>query len=1421
MRSNVGTSCSGKTFVRQSKFLDFVLSVFLASILAGGPSVYALPVGGVVTSGNGAISQSGAVTTINQGSARLALTWNSFDIGAAETVNFVQPSASAVAVNRIHDVNGTQILGKLNANGQVFLINPNGVLFGAGSQVNVGGLVASTLDLAADGKTFSGAGGSVVNQGTLTAADGGYIALLGGSVSNQGVITARLGTVALGAGNQVTLDFSGDRLVSLTVDSNTVAALAENKQLIRADGGMVIMSAGARDSLIASVVNNTGIVQAQTIENHNGIIKLLGGMKAGTTTVAGTLDASAPATGDGGFIETSAAHVTVAAGSNISTRAASGKTGTWLIDPVDFTIAASGGDITGMALSGQLANTNVSLEAAGGNLNVNDAVSWSADTTLTLTSINDIVFNASLTATGDHAGLVLSYGTGADYSLNGHAITLSGAAPTLQIGETGSLVTYTVINSLGAAGSVTGTDLQGMIGDLTGHYALGSDIAAAATAGWNAGAGFSPFGTQTNNSFSGMFTGMGHTITGLTINRPSTNYVGLFGAVNLGGVVRDVGLVDVAIHGGSAVGGLVGFIELGSITNTYVTGSVSGGGSVGGLVGFNHASGTITDSHATSVVTGGGTVGGLVGNIIGGNGAKIINSYATGAVTGTADVGGLVGLNQFATITNAYATGAVTGTGQEVGGLVGFNNSGLITNTYATGVVMGGGDDVGGLVGSNSSGMITNAYATGAVTGALSNAGGLIGFNNGTVTNAYATGAVTGDVNVGGLVGRNIQTITNAYATGVVSGNVAVGGLIGLKSYGTITAGYWDINTTGQSAGVGSGDATGTTGLTTSQAFTQSSYAGFDFANTWFMVDGNTRPFLRSEYSTNITNAHQLQLMALNLAASYTLANTIDASATAGTNPSGMWTSAGFSPVGPLDPTAAPEDTTLYTGTFDGLGHTITGLTINRPSQTYVGLFGAVGTGGVVRNIGLVGGSVTGNTFVGGLVGNNYSGVITNAYTTGAVTGAVSSGGLVGYNYYYGTVTNSYATGAVWSGNNAGGLVGGNGGTITNSYATGAASGNDNVGGLVGFNDASGTITNTYAMGAVTANDSFAGGLVGFNYGTITNAYATGAVAGANALGGLVGGNAQPGSITAGYWDMETTGQSGGGGGASGTTGLTTAQSLSQSSYAGFDFTNTWFIGEGATRPFFRSEYSTTIGTYHQLLLMGSDLTASYTLAGDLDLSGTANFTPVGGYDNPFTGSFDGLGHTITGLTIYKPNQDAVGLFGAIGSGSVVKNIGLIDAFVTGQTFVGGLVGLNNSGTITNACATGAVSGTNNVGGLVGENYRGTITNAYATGAVSGTNSVGGLVGKNDDTITNAYATGAVSGSAYVGGLVGLNNRTITGAYSTGAVSGNEDVGGLVGYTTGTITAGYWDMDTTGKSSGVGSGDTTGTTGLTTTQAFT
>ena len=151
------------------------------------------------------------------------------------------------------------------------------------------------------------------------------MALLGANVSNEGVISARLGTVALAAGNAITLDVAGDGLLNVTVNQGAVNALVQNGGLIQADGGQVLLTAQAAGNLLQSAVNNTGVIQAQTIENHNGTIKLLGDMQSGTVNVGGTLDASAPNGGNGGFIETSAAHVKLADNAIVTTRAAQGQ----------------------------------------------------------------------------------------------------------------------------------------------------------------------------------------------------------------------------------------------------------------------------------------------------------------------------------------------------------------------------------------------------------------------------------------------------------------------------------------------------------------------------------------------------------------------------------------------------------------------------------------------------------------------------------------------------------------------------------------------------------------------------------------------------------------------------------------------------------------------------------------------------------------------------------------------------------------------------------------------------------------------------------------------------------------------------------------------------------------------------------------
>ncbi|GLQ97757.1 GLUG motif-containing protein [Dyella mobilis] len=1336
-----------------------MVSTTVAAQPAAAPSVNQLPTSGQVVSGQGNVQQHGNTLTIDQQSATLSLNWQSFSIGSNATVDFLQPNASAIAINRVLGTDPSQIFGHLNANGQVFLINPNGVLFGANAQVNVGGLVASTLDLA-DGSLGSGTlqfGGSstasVVNRGTITAAPGGYVALIGNTAINQGAIHAQEGSVALAGGSAVSLNFDGDQLVGVQVDRSTLSNLAQNGALIEANGGQVWMTAGARDSLLASAVNNTGVVEAQTVQSRGGTITLLSGMDAGTTTAGGTLDASAPNGGDGGQIDTSGATVKVTNGATVTTLAANGRNGDWLIDPNDFTIApgntgtvsATGvpsGDISGATLGTALASGNVTIEssegstAGSGNINVDDTVSWSANT-LTLTAANNVNINAVMTASGT-AGLALNPATanGSDAAVTSGIVNVMLGNGEVNFTGTGNSLSingnaYTLVTS--AAG------LNTMSSVTSGYYALGQSIDASTLTG------FTPIGGST--SFSGVFDGLGNTISNLTINLPNNNKVGLFGEST--GTIRNLGLIGGKVSGGNDVGGLVGW-NTGTVNNAYATGAVSDtAGDVGDLVGVNF--GTISDA------------------------------YATGAVSGLSGVGGLVGYSQ-GTINGTYATGTVSGT-NNVGGLVGFNDR-LVGDSYATGTVSGSnGSNIGGLVGDNlTGGTVTDAYATGAVSISNgsngSNVGGLVGVNGGRVNNAYATGAVSGVGSIGGLVGDNTATITD---------------------------GYWDT-TTGGATGVGAGSAAGAAGLATA-ALESALPAGFS-TGTWGNANNQTTPYLlgmannqvfnandtSNTLYTVIQNVNQLQAVQNNLAGDYVLGNAIDASATSGWNGG-----AGFTPIG--IPTA-----TAFTGVFDGLGFTISNLTIDLPNNNFVGLFSQLN--GTIRNLGLLGGAVSGGfENVGGLVGGN-AGTVSDVYVTGAVSGS----------------------------ENVGGLVGANTGTVSNAYATGAVSGSLYVGGLVGANE--GTVSDVYATGAVSGA-VYVGGLIGANRDTVSNAYATGTVSGSGSLsiGGLVGNNA--GTITDGYWDTTTGGSTGvGGGSATGASGLTTAQ-LEAALPGGFT-TRTWGNANNQTTPYLlgmagnqvfnandsSSTLYTVIQNVNQLQAVQNNLAGHYVLGNAIDASATsgwnggAGFAPLGSSTAAFTGVFDGLGFTISNLTINNNGLTYAGLFGVLNG--AVSNVALVGGSVTDSdryADVGGLAGYNfYLGTISNVYVTGTVSGAEDasVGGLVGFSY-GSITNAFTTGAVSAGMgaAVGGLVGYNDGRISNVYVTGTVTGEAggIVGGLVGLNLDTITSAYAVGAVSGGTDNGGLVGSNEGGLGApvsyGYWNATTTGQSQSVGGSSVT------------
>lgn len=361
----------GKTGKTQRQRRLIRLSLLALAGAAALPASAELPSGGQITAGTGSIAVNGNTMTIQQSTSRMVTDWRSFNVGAGKTVEFIQPSSSAAALNRVTGSDVSVIQGSIRANGQVFLLNPNGVLFTPTAQVNVGGLVASTLNLsnanfmAGKLELEGSSSNAIVNQGRLTAASGGTVALVAARIVNEpgASIQADRGQVLMGAGSKVTLDLGGP--VRIKVDQGALDALIDQGGAVRADGGLVYMTAKAADALARTVIQHTGVTRAQTVATgEKGEIFLMGGMEKDRIFVGGTLDASAPQGGDGGFIETSAAEVNIASGIHVTTTASAGSTGNWLIDPIDIKVK-SGGNVRGADIANALNTTNVTLDTAG------------------------------------------------------------------------------------------------------------------------------------------------------------------------------------------------------------------------------------------------------------------------------------------------------------------------------------------------------------------------------------------------------------------------------------------------------------------------------------------------------------------------------------------------------------------------------------------------------------------------------------------------------------------------------------------------------------------------------------------------------------------------------------------------------------------------------------------------------------------------------------------------------------------------------------------------------------------------------------------------------------------------------------------------------------------------------------------------
>uniref|UniRef100_UPI00215A00BB YDG domain-containing protein n=1 Tax=Arcobacter sp. LA11 TaxID=1898176 RepID=UPI00215A00BB len=531
--------------------------------------------------------------------------------------------------------------------------------------------------------------------------------------------------------------------------------------------------------------------------------------------------------------------------------------GEWLIDPVNVTIDSTlasaiqtsleTGDVTISTDGNNTPDTAIGESGEDGNIYVESDITWSSDSDLTLSAYRDIYINASITSTNEvtsdgdpKAKLSLYYGQGAvssnnegNYYVNAPINLGQGSEFSTKQGSDGAVIDWTVITELGNEGSITGRDLQGMNGDLTKNYVLGANIDASETSTWDSEKGFDSIGDY-NSRFTGNFDGLGHAINWLSINRPSTDYIGLFGYTSGSSLLKNVVVINATITAKNSVGGLVGSTFAGTISNSIFAGTVNGNDSVGGLVGSNQ--GTISNSYSTGTVSGSMDVGGLVGH----SSRDISNSYSTATVNGNDSVGGLVGSTFAGTIINSYSTATVNGTSQ-VGGLVGvasddpMTGGTVIEKSYSTGAVSGT-SDVGGLIGVHNEAVVTNSYWDTQTSGQVSSAGG-----EGKTTQEMQTAST--------FTGWGI-TADGAYPTlvredGVTSWRIVLPGTPVIYTLSDILTGY-----------TYSGSQISLNSLwNTASIFDGTDYDDWIYGTDYsFMYDGNTiTSFVDAGYYTNIS----------------------------------------------------------------------------------------------------------------------------------------------------------------------------------------------------------------------------------------------------------------------------------------------------------------------------------------------------------------------------------------------------------------------------------------------------------------------------------------------------------------------------------------------------------------------------------------
>ena len=775
-----------------------------------------LPQNPSVINGSAVISKNDKTLTIQQNSDKLITNWSSFNIDKDHTVKFNQPQSTSSALNRVQTNDPTYIYGNLTANGNVILINPNGVIFKDGSKVDVGSIIASSLNMKNNDflnnkiifeKEFSA--GSIENNGKISAFEGGAVALIGQQVTNNGEITTPNGSASLISGEKVTLSLNGNKLINYSVDRGIINSLVANNNAIKVNNGTVILSAKGIDEVSKAVINNSGSIVADGISQKGGRIFL--SASNGKIINSGSIAANSD-TGKGGKIRVTGDEILIQSGSKLSSKGNTGGGvievgGSWQNNNKDVyqattTIVKEGASLDASAYdfgdggeivvwsnihkSNSKTTVKGTLKADGGKINGNGGKIETSGRSL---DINDIKISTKSNIGEDGQWLIDPYNitisNGSSSDING-SYTATGNSAVINVGtlET-ALASNNVTVFTGNSGSqngditvnasITSSSSNDLTLDTNRHIYINSNITRSGTGGLILEPGSNNvYGSGTINLASGssISTSSGATVRP-NINLSSTgdiNFTGsgtttYSGSISGSGNLNKTGSGTVILSGSNSYTGSTkvgaGTLRVSS-TNSVPSNNtlVSSGGTynvnssveLAGLSG----SGGISISSGRTLTLNNSSMGNFSG-IISGSGGFTKN-----------------GSGSFTLLNNNTYTGATTISGGEL------TAKGLLGNTnisLASGTILGfdaGDDTVGSISGSGlidiPSGMtITSSLSSGSTTfsGDLSGDGNFVKDGNYTLT-LSGSNSITGTK----TINAGILSISSDNNLGAVPGSV-------------------------------------------------------------------------------------------------------------------------------------------------------------------------------------------------------------------------------------------------------------------------------------------------------------------------------------------------------------------------------------------------------------------------------------------------------------------------------------------------------------------------------------------------------------------------------------------------------------------------------------------------------------------------